>query len=112
MDDTDCSDSSISSSSSMSAAASSLSAKPKPLSKGQLNDLVRDLALSKELSEILAFRLDKHGILNSGTKITFYRDRDNLLIRFFTMEDIATTSKAYFQKWVFQSTTQMNRDSL
>ena len=83
-DDTDSSDSSISSSSSMGAAAFSLSAKPKPFSQGQLNDLVLDLSLSKESSEILASRLCEHGILDSGTKIAFYR---NLLIRFFTMED-------------------------
>ena len=68
-------------------AVSSLSAKPKPFSQGQLNDLVRDLGLSKKSSEILASRLGEHGILDSGTKITFYRDRDDLLIRFFTMED-------------------------
>jgi len=48
MDDTDSSGSSINSSSSMAAAASSLCAKPKPFSQGQLNDLVRDLGLSKE----------------------------------------------------------------
>ena len=45
----------------------------------------------------LRSRLGKHGILDSGTKITFYHDWVDLLIRFFTMEDdfvIATTSKA------------------
>ena len=87
MDDTDSSDSSISCSSRTAAAASSLSAKLKPFSQGQLNYLVRDIGLSKESSEILASRLGDHGILDSGTKITFYRDRDDLLIRFFTMQD-------------------------
>ena len=87
MDDTDISDSSISSSSGMAAAASSLSAKPKPFSQSQLNELVCDLGLSKKSSEILASRLSEHGILDSGTKITLYRNRDDLLIRFFTMED-------------------------
>ena len=82
MDDTDSSDSSISSSSSMAATASSLSAKPKPFSLGQLNDLARDLGLSNELSEILAFRLGEHSILDLETKITFYRNRDDLLILF------------------------------
>ena len=53
MDDTDSIDSSISSSSSMAVAASLLSAKPKPFSQGQLNDLVCDFALFKESSEIL-----------------------------------------------------------
>ena len=35
----------------------------------------------------MASRLGEHGILDPRTKITFYPDRDNLLIRFFTMED-------------------------
>ena len=99
----------------MAAAASSLSTKPKPFSQGQTNDLARDFGLSKESSEILASRLGEHGILDLGTKITFYRDRDNSLIRFLLWKItlfIATTSKAYFQKWVFQSTTQMNGDYL
>ena len=87
MDKTDSIDSSISSCSSMAVAASSLSAKPNPFSQGQLDDLVRGLGLCKESSEILASRLDEYSILDSGTKITFYRDRDDLLIRFVAMED-------------------------
>ena len=70
-DDTESNDSSISSFSSMVAAATSFSAKPKFFSQGQLNDLVRDLGLSKKSSEILASRFGGHGILDSGTKITF-----------------------------------------
>ena len=64
IDDTDSSDCNISSSSSMAAAASSLSAKPKLFSQGQLNNLVRDLGLSKEWSEILASSLVEHDILD------------------------------------------------
>ena len=71
----------------MATAASSLSAKPKPFSKGQLNDLDHDLGLSKESLQILASRLGEHGILDWETKIIFYRDSDDLLICFFTMED-------------------------
>ena len=108
MDDTDSNDSSVSCSSIMTAAASSLSAKPKPFSQGLLNDLVRDLGLSKESSEILASRLGEHVILDSETKLTFYHHWDDLLISFLTMED----SKASFQKWVVQSTAQMNGDCL
>ena len=85
MEDTDSSCSNYSSTS-VAPEVSSLSTKPKPFSQGQLNDLVRDLNLSKESSEILASRLGEHGILVPGTKITFYRNRDDLLIRFFTME--------------------------
>ena len=87
MDDFHSSNSSTDSSSSMAAATSLLSAKLKPFSQGQPNDLVCDLGLFKESSEILASRLGEHGTLNSGTKITFYQDRDDLLIRFFTKED-------------------------
>ena len=99
IDDTDGSDISIITSSSMAAAASLPSAKPKPFSQGQLNDPVRDLGLSKKSSEILASCLGKHGILDSGTKITFYRDKDDLLICFLLWKMtllIATTSKASF----------------
>ena len=74
------------SSTSMADEASSLSTNLKPFSQGQLNDLVRDLNLSKESSELLAARLGEHSVLDSGTKITFYRNRDNLLLRFFSME--------------------------
>ena len=35
----------------------------------------------------MASRLGEHSILDSRTKIIFYSDRDNLLIRFFIMED-------------------------
>ena len=87
MNDTDSSDSSISSSSSMAAAASSLSAKPKSFSQDQLNDLIRNLGLSKKSSEILASRLGENGILDSGAKITSHRNGDDLSIRFFTMEE-------------------------
>ena len=86
MEDTDSSCSNYSSTS-VAAEASSLSTNPKPFSQGQLNDLVRDLNLSKESSEILASRFGKHGILDSETKFTFFRNRDDLLLRFFTIED-------------------------
>ena len=72
---------------SMAAKVSSLSTNPTPFSQGQLNDLVRDLNLFKESSELLASRLGEHGVLDSETKITFYRNRDDILLRFFTMED-------------------------
>ena len=42
----------------------------------ELNDLVQHLALSKELSEVLASRLNEKKCLGLGTKITFYRYRE------------------------------------
>ena len=59
----------------MAAEASALSTNPKPFSQGQLSDLVRDSNLSKESSKIIAFRLGEHGILNSETKLTFFRNK-------------------------------------
>ena len=57
------------------------------LVKGQVNDLVRALNLSKKLFEILASRLSEYSILNPVTKITFYRNRDDLPLRVFAIED-------------------------
>ena len=49
----------------------------------ELSDLIRDLNLSKESSELLASRLNDRNLLQQGTKITFYRTRDNEFLRFF-----------------------------
>ena len=48
---------------------------------------MRNFNLSKESSEILTSRLGEHGVLDLGTKITFYCNRYDMLIRFFTMEN-------------------------
>ena len=45
----------------------------------ELNDLVRDLGLSKELSELLASRLNEKNMLYEKTKVTFYRNREREL---------------------------------
>ena len=45
--------------------------------------MLRDLNLSKESSELLAFRLNVQSLLQQGTKITFYRTRDDKFLRFF-----------------------------
>ena len=50
----------------------------------ELNDLIRDLNLSKESSELLASRLNEKNVLASGTKITFYRNRQKNLLPFFS----------------------------
>ena len=76
------------------------------LNQMELNNLVRDLALSKELSEVLASRLNEKKCQGQGTKITFYRYREQLL-RYFTkgmIWFIATTSKSYFLKWEYLPT--------
>lgn len=46
------------------------------LNQDDLNDLCRDLKLSKNKSELLASRLKEFGCLEKGTKISVYRNRD------------------------------------
>ena len=48
-----------------------------------LSDLIRDVGLSKESSEVLASRLKDRNLLQHGTKITFYRTRDKEFVPFF-----------------------------
>jgi hypothetical protein len=59
---------------------------PQCFNQQELNDLVRDLALSKELSELLASRLSEKKLLEQGTKITFYRKREYDLLQYFRVE--------------------------
>jgi hypothetical protein len=40
--------------------------------QSELSDLIRDLNLSKDSSELLASRLKEKNVLQPGTKITFY----------------------------------------
>jgi hypothetical protein len=48
-----------------------------------LNDLIRDLNLSKKSSELLASRVKEKNVLNPGMKITFYRRSRKDLLPFF-----------------------------
>ena len=47
--------------------------KPMPFSQKALNDLCRDLYLTKDKSELLASRLKERNVLEEGVKITLYR---------------------------------------
>jgi len=49
---------------------------PNGFTQDKLNDLVRDAGLLKEISELLASRLKEKHCLASGTRITFYCNRD------------------------------------
>lgn len=57
------------------------------LSQRELNDLVRDLELTKEKSELLASRLQQRGFLAAGVKTTIYRSRHESYAQFFTKEN-------------------------
>lgn len=63
------------------------SSEPKPFTQVELNDLIRDLELPKESAELLASRLKEKNLLASGTKVTFYRTREQDLLPFFNSEN-------------------------
>lgn len=49
---------------------------PQQFSQEELNDLVRDLGLSKESAELLGSRLQEKNLLRSGTSFSWYRSRE------------------------------------
>ena len=64
--------------------------KSKPLqtfNQEELNDLVRDLALSNAASELLASRLHKRNLLCPLTKISYYRDREHEFLPYFAQRE-------------------------
>jgi hypothetical protein len=58
----------------------------KKFSQSELNDLIRDLSLSKEKSELLASRLKEKDMLQMDVRVCQYRYRNKDLIRFFKMD--------------------------
>ena len=56
-------------------------------SQEALNDLRRDVYLTKEKSEFLASRLQECNLLQKGVKITLYRKRTEDLLVLFIMKD-------------------------
>ena len=61
--------------------------KPILFSQDALNDLCRDLCLTKDKSELLASRLKERNLLRKGVKITLYRKRAQNLHVLFTLKD-------------------------
>lgn len=59
---------------------------PGSFNQEEMDDLVRDLMLSKEAAELLASRLKEKDLLNPGVQITKYRSREADLHHFFTEE--------------------------
>lgn len=53
----------------------------------ELNDLVRDLGLSKESSELLVSRMKEKNNVDPTVRITFYRNRDTEFRQFFMSAD-------------------------
>ena len=48
-----------------------------------MNDLTRDLNLPKQSAEVLASRLQKKHLLKAGTSVSFYRNREEKLRKYF-----------------------------
>lgn len=63
--------------------------RPLFINQDRLDDLVRDLSLSKEKAELLGSRLQQWNLLESRTTICLFRDRSKKLSRFFTTDAIA-----------------------
>ena len=61
--------------------------KPHLIVQSELNDLVRDLGLSKQQSELLGSRLKEWNLLANETKITTFRKRNAPFSAFYSMED-------------------------
>lgn len=59
---------------------------PQLFSQIQLNDLVRDLGLSKDAAELLGSRLKNKNLLSSGTSFSWYRHREREFTQYFTKE--------------------------
>ena len=54
----------------------------------ELNDVVRDLGLSKSSAELLASRLKENNSLSDSARITFYHNRHEDYIRFVYEKDL------------------------
>ena len=61
--------------------------KRSPFNQLQLNDLIRDLYFPKQSAELLASRLQEKNLLHPGTNVTFYRKKEEELLKYFTFED-------------------------
>ena len=51
--------------------------------QGELNDLCRDLGLSKDSSELLASRLKVKKLLDPGTNVCYFRKREQDYLEYF-----------------------------
>jgi hypothetical protein len=55
--------------------------------QSELNDLIRELQLTKEKSELLVSRLREKNILASGVKFSWYRNREIEFQKYYAQED-------------------------
>lgn len=62
------------------------SSEPQLVTQNKLNDLVRDLGLSKQQAELLGSRLQEWNLLAKGTTITSFRKRNSKFSTFYRLE--------------------------
>jgi hypothetical protein len=60
---------------------------PQQFSQKELNDLIRELNLSKEASELLASRLKEKNCLKPEVTITAYRTREDGILPYFSQDE-------------------------
>ena len=58
----------------------------KPLPQAELNDLVRDLGLSKKAAEFLASRLQGRNLVDHSVKVSYFRKREQLFLTIFSKD--------------------------
>ncbi len=66
---------------------STSSCEPHLLTQGELNDLVRDLKLSKKQAELLGSRLRGWNLLQKDTKVCFFHNRQEEFQDFYSEEN-------------------------
>ena len=69
---------------------------PQCFSQMELNDFVRDLGLSKQAAELLASQLKEKNLLDSFSKVSFFRTRDETFVNF-SQKSICLFSTMIFQ---------------
>lgn len=81
--------------------------RPVPLSQAELNDLTRDLNLSKESAQLLGSRLRERRLLAPGTTFYWYRDREKDFREFFTFGngDFSSTRQVEVSRQLITATS-------
>ena len=60
---------------------------PQTINQFELNDVIRDLNLSKDQSQILASRLKEKNLLTYGRSVSYNKSRESSFRQFFKVED-------------------------
>src|ERR1700755_378706 len=78
---------------------------PRPLTQGQLNDLTRDLGLSKEKEQLLVSRLSESNLLSQETTYFWFRNRDEEFRKFFAVDSCSSLVYCNYVKGLIEALT-------